>query len=53
MATNTKNIIVGAAALFVSNGNSSNDAGRPSTDNATLTTLFGAGGRSARSGFEL
>lgn len=50
MATNTKNIIVGAAALFVSNGNSSNDAGRPSTDNATLTTLFGAGGRSARSG---
>lgn len=50
MATNTKNIIVGAAALFVSNGNSSNDAGRPSTDNASLTTLFGAGGRSARTG---
>ena len=51
MATNTKNIIVGAAALFVSNGNSSNDAGRPSTDNAALTTIFGSGtNRSARTG---
>jgi len=51
MATNTKNIIVGAAALFVSNGNSSNDAGRPSTDNAALTTIFGSGSnRSARTG---
>lgn len=51
MATNTKNIIVGAAALFVSNGNSSNDAGRPATDAAALTTIFGTGtNRSARTG---
>lgn len=51
MATNTKNIIVGAAALFISNGNSSNDAGRPATDAAALGTIFGSGtNRSARTG---
>lgn len=52
MATNTKNIIVGAAALFVSVGNSSNDAGRPSTDATALGSLFKSGSTaiSARQG---
>jgi hypothetical protein len=40
MATSVKNVIVGAAALFTSVGNSSNSLGRPATDNATLKTLF-------------
>lgn len=43
MALNTKNIIVGAAALFTSVGNNSNTFGRPATDTATLTSLFGTG----------
>jgi hypothetical protein len=43
MATNTKNVIVGAAALFTSVGNSSNSFGRPATDSATLKTLFSSG----------
>jgi hypothetical protein len=43
MATNTKNVIVGAAALFTSVGNSSNSFGRPATDSKTLQTLFGTG----------
>jgi hypothetical protein len=52
MATNTKNVIVGAASLFVSNGNSSNDAGRPATTGAALQTAFGTNtsGKSARAG---
>jgi hypothetical protein len=49
MATNTKNVIVGAAALFVSVGNSSNDAGRPQTDATALASIFGSGA-SARTG---
>jgi len=49
MATNTKNVIVGAADLFVSKGNNSNATGRPATDATTLGTLFGAS-QSARSG---
>ena len=49
MATNTKNVIVGAADLFISKGNNSNAAGRPATDATTLGTLFGAS-QSARSG---
>ena len=40
MATNTKNVIVGAAALFTSVGNNSNTFGRPLTDSTTLSTLF-------------
>ncbi len=43
MATNTKNVIVGAAALFTSVGNSSNTFGRPATDSTTLSSLFAAG----------
>jgi len=42
MATNTKNVIVGAADLFISVGNNSNSTGRPATDATTLGTLFGA-----------
>ena len=42
MATSTKNIIVGAASLFTSIGNSSNDAGRPSTSASALASVFGA-----------
>ena len=42
MATNTKNVLVGAASIFVSVGNSSNDAGRPTTKTADITSLFGA-----------
>jgi len=42
MATNTKNVIVGAAALFTSIGNSSNNYGRPATDSTTLGSLFSA-----------
>ena len=38
MATNVKNILVGAADLFISNGTGSN---RPNTETADLTTLFG------------
>ena len=49
MATNTKNVIVGAADLFLSVGNNSNSTGRPATDATTLGTLFGAS-QSARSG---
>jgi hypothetical protein len=49
MATNTKNVIVGAADLFVSKGNNSNATGRPNTDATTLASLFGAS-QSARSG---
>jgi hypothetical protein len=40
MATNTKNVIVGAAALFTSIGNSSNTAGRPATHPAQLGALM-------------
>jgi len=40
MATSVKNVIVGAAALFTSIGNSSNSYGRPATDNTTLKTLL-------------
>ena len=40
MATNTKNVIVGAAALFTSIGNSSNSYGRPATDSTALGALF-------------
>jgi len=43
MALNTKNVIVGAAALFTSVGNNSNQFGRPATDATTLGTLFPAG----------
>ena len=49
MATNTKNVIVGAADLFLSVGNNSNSTGRPGTDATTLGTLFGTS-QSARSG---
>jgi len=42
MATNTKNVIVGAAALFTSVGNNSNTFGRPDTYPATLKGLFSA-----------
>ena len=49
MATNTKNVIVGAADLFLSKGNNSNSSGRPATDATTLGTLFGAS-QSARTG---
>jgi len=42
MATNTKNVIVGAAALFTSVGNSSNTGGRPSTNQAALSALMPA-----------
>ena len=48
MATNTKNVIVGAAELFVS---SLEDGDRPSTDTSALRTLFGTTtGKSARTG---
>ena len=48
MATNTKNVIVGAADLFISNAE---DSARPSTTTATLATLFGSTtGTSARTG---
>ena len=48
MATNTKNVIVGAADLFISDAT---DGSRPSTTTATLATLFGgATGNSARTG---
>ena len=48
MATNTKNVIVGAAELFVSK---SEDNAKPATTTATLATLFGSTtGKSARSG---
>ena len=51
MATNTKNIIVGAASIFVSVGNSSNDQQRPNTKQSDLTTLFGSNNTiSARTG---
>jgi hypothetical protein len=43
MALNTKNVIVGAAALFTSVGNNSNNYGRPSTDATNLGYLFPAG----------
>lgn len=46
MATNTKNVIVGAADLYVSTGT---DGSRPSTSTATLGSLLGSGA-SARSG---
>jgi len=42
MATSTKNIIVGAASIFVSVGNSSNDNGRPSTKASDLAALMPA-----------
>ena len=38
MATNVKNILVGAADLFISNGSGSS---RPSTSTSSLNTLFG------------
>jgi hypothetical protein len=48
MATNTKNVIVGAAELFVS---ATEDTSRPQTDTNTLKTLFGTTtGTSARTG---
>jgi hypothetical protein len=52
MATSTKNILVGAASLYVSNGNSSNNAGRPSTTANDLSNLFTNYGtaKSARTG---
>lgn len=40
MATSTKNVIVGAAALFTSVGNSSNDSGRPTTYKSDLSALM-------------
>jgi hypothetical protein len=43
MALSTKNVIVGAAALFTSVGNNTNTFGRPATDAATLGNLFPAG----------
>ena len=49
MATSTKNVIVGAASLFVSAGNSSNAAGRPATDKSALSALLPAN-TSARTG---
>jgi len=49
MATNTKNVIVGAADLFLSAGNNSNTTGRPATDETTLSGLFGSS-QSARTG---
>lgn len=49
MATNTKNVIVGAAELFLSVGNSSNSTGRPATTASALATLLPSGA-SARSG---
>jgi hypothetical protein len=39
MATSTKNVIVGAAALFTSVGNNTNGLGRPRTDAANLTAI--------------
>jgi len=39
MATSTKNVIVGAAALYTSVGNNTNGLGRPRTDAANLSTL--------------
>jgi len=49
MATNTKNVIVGAASLFVSVGNSSNNTGRPTTTKTDLSALMPAN-TSARTG---
>ena len=43
MATNTKNVIVGAASVFISVGNNTNSYGRPSTKSTDLNNLFGAG----------
>jgi hypothetical protein len=40
MATSTKNVIVGAASLFVSVGNSSNNTGRPTTKKTDLSDLM-------------
>ena len=40
MATSTKNVIVGAASLFVSVGNSSNNTGRPTTTKTDLSALM-------------
>jgi hypothetical protein len=40
MATNTKNVIVGAASLFTSVGNSSNNNGRPTTTQSDLSALL-------------
>ena len=40
MATSTKNVIVGAAALFTSIGNSSNNSGRPTTYKSDLSNLL-------------
>ena len=39
MATSTKNVIVGAAALFTSVGNNTNGVGRPRTDTANLQAI--------------
>lgn len=48
MATNTRNVIVGAADLFVSTGTGSS---RPATTDAALSTLFGGSSKaSARTG---
>ena len=50
MATNTKNVIVGAAEVFVSLQDGINGS-RPATDTASLKTLFGTStGTSARTG---
>ena len=49
MATSTKNVIVGAASLFVSVGNSSNNTGRPTTTKTDLSSLMPAS-TSARTG---
>ena len=50
MATNTKNVIVGAADIFISNNDGINGT-RPATDPASLKTLFGTStGQSARTG---
>lgn len=54
MAINTKNVLVGAANIFISNGNSSDAAGygRPDTKSADLAKIFnsGASAVSARQG---
>lgn len=50
MATNTKNVIVGAADIFISNNDTVNGV-RPATTPAALKTLFGTStGASARTG---
>jgi hypothetical protein len=52
MAINTKNVLVGAANIFISNGNTSNNDGRPTTKTADLAALFNSGANavSARQG---